>query len=357
MGGQTSYFLYDGAALLATLDANGNITGGYSWGQDGLIADKPAAGGERFYSFDPMGSTSGIWSMIGNAVWQGAYSAWGQSLTGQTPNSYFLFKGRTGNYTDPTTGMVGFNNGGQPYVPALGRLATPGGSLNPYASPGNDPVNTGVYADDTAADDWVFPGGSVPSQRQLYAPFLRQANGLAEDGKVGLQFAASLNPLYNAGEALTGRDAFNHKVPWWQQGLDILGTLLPVLGEVGPAIKEARAVGSLAKYPEWGPYHHLLPQAEEFAQFFGRAGLKIDEHTTQLDVLYHRNVVHGGGSNGGAWNARWRDFKDSNPFAEADAIIAYRDQLRKEFKIDHLPVEDYPAHLVRTRDYFRNRGR
>ena len=90
-----------------------------------------------------MGSTNGLWSTIGNAVWQGAYSAWGQSLTGQTPDSYFLFKGRTGNYTDPATGMVGFINGEQPYVPSLGRLATPGGSLNPYASPGNDPVNAG----------------------------------------------------------------------------------------------------------------------------------------------------------------------------------------------------------------------
>ena len=58
VGSQTSYFLYDGGTLLATLDGGGNISRAYSWGQDGLIADS-SADGERFYSFDPFGSVSG----------------------------------------------------------------------------------------------------------------------------------------------------------------------------------------------------------------------------------------------------------------------------------------------------------
>ncbi len=231
VGGQSSYFLYDGGALLATLDANGNLTAGFSWGQDGLIADSSAGSGERFYSFDPSGSTSGIWSAVGQALWQGAYSAWGQSLTGQASGTFFGYQGQGGSYTDPATGMVDVVYGYEIYVPSLGRMAGPDSSYspNPYSIPGNDPVNTGNGGA-------ALLGDSLPTQQNLYAPFLREVNALAERGKQALQIAASTNPLYNIGEGYTGQDLYNHKVPAWQRALDIAGIVTDGAGDLSKVV-------------------------------------------------------------------------------------------------------------------------
>ena len=102
-------------------------------------------------------------------------------------------------------------------------------------------MNAGVYVDDLP-DATSAPGDATPTYQKLLAPFTHAINTVSRAGQTALQIAASFLPPYILGEAITGRDVFNHKVPAWQQALDILGTLLPFMGEVGPAIKEAGPV-------------------------------------------------------------------------------------------------------------------
>lgn len=80
--------------------------------------------------------------------------------------------------------------------------------------------------------------------------------------------------------------------------------------------------------------HHLLPQAEEFSQFFKRAGLNIEKYTIPLDKAAHRlksgNGVHTGPEN---WNKLWRDFQRANPRASRDKILKHLDFMRNKFGI------------------------
>lgn len=78
----------------------------------------------------------------------------------------------------------------------------------------------------------------------------------------------------------------------------------------------------------------MLPQADEFAQFFKRAGLDIEKYTIPLDKAKHRlksgNGVHTGSDN---WNKMWRNFQRANPRANKDKILKQLDFMRKSFGI------------------------
>ena|GEM_PF-2150412 len=80
--------------------------------------------------------------------------------------------------------------------------------------------------------------------------------------------------------------------------------------------------------------HHLLPQAEEFADFFARAGLKTDDYILPLEKARHRlksgKGVHAGKEN---WNKVWKDFMKANPDANAAEILDQMNKMRKEFDI------------------------
>ena len=50
VGSSTTYYLYDGDALIAEVDASTNqVTRSYTWGADGLVSDR--AGSELFPPF------------------------------------------------------------------------------------------------------------------------------------------------------------------------------------------------------------------------------------------------------------------------------------------------------------------
>jgi uncharacterized lipoprotein (TIGR02269 family) len=58
--------------------------------------------------------------------------------------------------------------------------------------------------------------------------------------------------------------------------------------------------------------HHLFPQAQEFRQWFMRAGINVHEWTMLIPEHVHRQI-HSGSGRGGMWNAAWRVFRDANP--------------------------------------------
>ncbi|HLJ57177.1 MAG TPA: hypothetical protein VKT77_19220, partial [Chthonomonadaceae bacterium] len=134
VGGVTTFYLYDCGVLIATLDSTGAITRSYSWGQDGLLADSSPTGW-RDYSFDPVGNTSSIWSAAGISLWQGAFSAFGDSLTGDEPDTGFGYEAQEGGYADMPNPPIRFatSGGGAPYVPSLGRMAMPSSPAAPNA--------------------------------------------------------------------------------------------------------------------------------------------------------------------------------------------------------------------------------
>ena len=91
-----------------------------------------------------------------------------------------------------------------------------------------------------------------------------------------------------------------------------------------PGTKEVEGVTEL---------HHLLPQAREFAQFFKRAGLNIEDYKIPLDQAIHRlkpNGVHTGPEN---WNKIWREFMQNNPNASKEEILKQLEWMRSKFGI------------------------
>ena len=143
-GGQTTFYLYDGAALIAETDANGTVLRSYTWGAMGLISDR-ANSQSRFYWFDHGSNTRALLDANGNIVSRGAYTAWGAPLSaGLTPNTPFGWKGRMGAYQDTETGLV--RMGARYYAKSLGRFVSRdpsgfGAGPNLYAYCWDDPVN------------------------------------------------------------------------------------------------------------------------------------------------------------------------------------------------------------------------
>ena len=79
--------------------------------------------------------------------------------------------------------------------------------------------------------------------------------------------------------------------------------------------------------------HHLLPQANEFKDFFKQAGLNIEDFKITLNKAAHRlkpNGIHTGPAN---WNKIWRDFKQSNPHASKEQILKQLEKMKKDFGI------------------------
>lgn len=79
--------------------------------------------------------------------------------------------------------------------------------------------------------------------------------------------------------------------------------------------------------------HHLLPQ--EFIEYFASPPRNIDIHKyiVPLTDEVHLKHVHGGAKDGGLWNKEWADWIDKHPDAEADAVLAKMQQMKKSFEI------------------------
>jgi Predicted lipoprotein of unknown function (DUF2380) len=92
-----------------------------------------------------------------------------------------------------------------------------------------------------------------------------------------------------------------------------------------------RAVGELAPVSELGVasevphthFHHIFPQAEEFAPHWERAGIDIDQYCVELPEGWHLDQLHnqaplteppvGKLGPGGLWNENWRQFFAEHP--------------------------------------------
>jgi YD repeat-containing protein len=67
-------------------------------------------------------------------------------------------------------------------------------------------------------------------------------------------------------------------------------------------------------------FHHIFPQAEEFAQHWARTGIDIHDFTYPIPRNIHQRWMHG--ANGGWWNDQWRAFFRRNPNANREQIFA-----------------------------------
>jgi hypothetical protein len=121
----------------------------------------------------------------------------------------------------------------------------------------------------------------------------------------------------------------------------------PALGHVsvmmfGAAIGELGIVGELSEALTSlrGLHrHHIFPQGAEFAPYWERAGIDIDQFCVPVSEREHLGQIHGPGSaalpaiadvkKGGLWNECWRQF--FKPFKDA-GIYPTRSQIEQEAK-------------------------
>ena len=76
VGSSTTYYLYDGDALIAEVDASTEqVTRSYTWGANGLVSDH-AGTQSRFYLFDALGDARSLLAPNGNLLVSAAYTAY-----------------------------------------------------------------------------------------------------------------------------------------------------------------------------------------------------------------------------------------------------------------------------------------
>ena len=160
VSGVTTYFLYDGALLIAEINgATGAITKSYHWGALGLISDR-VSGASRYYLYDHSGNTRAILDPNGAVVSRGGYTAWGTPIGTLAPTTPFGWNGRFGAYLDSETGLLLM--GARYYAPSMGRFITRdpssfAGGINLYGYCAGDPIN---YFD-TDGRFWHILGGAL----------------------------------------------------------------------------------------------------------------------------------------------------------------------------------------------------
>jgi hypothetical protein len=142
--------------------------------------------------------------------------------------------------------------------------------------------------------------------------------GLAVLGGEGVAIAGSGGAaLVAAPAAVTGGAA-----------LTAHGAGVSLVGAINLAMQKGRKVEHSSLET-----HHLLPKSKKLRPFFERAGLNIEDYTTQMKAGAHRikpGGLHTGKRN---WNARWEEFFKKNPNAGKDEILEYLENLRNEFGI------------------------
>jgi hypothetical protein len=87
--------------------------------------------------------------------------------------------------------------------------------------------------------------------------------------------------------------------------------------------------------------HHVFPQ--QFVDWFKEKGINIHQYTVRLPQRDYLKGVHGKGNglSPGEWNRRWEQFIKANDGVDREAIFSFMNDLRKQFGIDHLPLEPY----------------
>ncbi|MBL0155547.1 MAG: DUF2380 domain-containing protein [Bryobacterales bacterium] len=97
--------------------------------------------------------------------------------------------------------------------------------------------------------------------------------------------------------------------------------------------RKAGAEGSLVYGALLGAtnVHHLLPR--QFARFFSRAGLNVEDYTLVMGTAAHR--LRPGGLHTGKgeanWNGAWRAYFARSPDAGREQILEHLTKMRKDF--------------------------
>jgi len=85
------------------------------------------------------------------------------------------------------------------------------------------------------------------------------------------------------------------------------------------------------------PYekHHIFPQEEALARWFGRQSIDIHAFTIRLPKGFHQ-WLHSGGPNGGQWNEAeaWRQFRREKEWANAEQMWAFAGELMSRFGVN-----------------------
>ncbi len=143
VGGQTTYFLYDGSTPLCELDGNGNVLATNTWGNTGLISRRVGSS-STFYAFDPSGNVAQRLSSSGGVLGSYLFDAFGlRTGTDTDLDPYSGFGGQWGGYTDSESGLTLFAH--RYYDSGTGRFLTRdplgyAGGSNLYAYAANNPV-------------------------------------------------------------------------------------------------------------------------------------------------------------------------------------------------------------------------
>ncbi len=166
VGSSTTYYLYDGDALIAEVDSSTNqVTRSYTWGADGLVSDH-AGTQSRFYLLDALGNARSLLDPNGNLLATAAYTAYGTPVGAPLPSTPFGWQGEAGCCTDAETGLVFMQ--ARYYAPSLGRFVSRdpigfAGGINHYAYCYDDPIN------------YIDPGGTEASPLMTGLEALRYA--------------------------------------------------------------------------------------------------------------------------------------------------------------------------------------
>jgi RHS repeat-associated protein len=147
----TTYFLFDGQALVCELNSTGSPTSTYTVGADGLVS-RHIGTGSKFYLFDPQGTPEQRLSSTGSVLSSGMSDAFGATVGGSSTDPYSGYSAQVGYYTDVETGLQLL--GHRIYDGVSGRFLTRdpygvAGGINLYSychnSPGDFHDPTGFY--------------------------------------------------------------------------------------------------------------------------------------------------------------------------------------------------------------------
>ena len=142
--GTRTYFLYDGDALVAEMNASGTVTYTNTWGANGLVSRRDeAASSTRFYTWDQQGNVAQRLDASGNVLDSFSFTAFGQK-TGTGGDPYTGYNGQWGYYNDYETGLILCTH--RYYDSSNGRWLTrdpigTDGGLNLYGYVTNNPTN------------------------------------------------------------------------------------------------------------------------------------------------------------------------------------------------------------------------
>ncbi len=319
-----AHYVYDGDTLIAETDSANTIT---AWYTPGICESRNESGiwQTYYYHGDALGSTRQLTDSLQRTADEYAYSAYGEEMgrlrSGDTtaPVNPFRFVGKSGYYTDDSTGLDLL--GVRYYDPLIGRFITPDPSrdgLNWYAYAGNNPVTnidpTGRWVE-TAVD---IAGTALDINEFRQKPTV--ANGL---WLVGDLAGLILPGIPAAGDVRLAAKLTKTGIEAGKEASKVAPKAIKVSEKVAEGLKKAEQTG------EEIHQHHLLPKQHK--DFFEGKGLNIEEWKIPLPKSIHTQKPGIHTNTGGNWNKVWRQFKKDVSNASGRQIVHQLNTMMKDF--------------------------